>query len=59
MFLSQSEQSCRLGSEFFGILALMGSTFPGWALCLTLLASFSTILDLPFVAKFAWEGILV
>lgn len=32
MSLPQSEQSSRLGSEVFGILALMGSTSLGWAL---------------------------
>lgn len=36
--------------SFFGIPALMRSTSPGWDLSLTLLASFNTILDLPFVA---------
>lgn len=32
MSLPQSEQSSRLGSEIFGILAPMGSTSLGWAL---------------------------
>lgn len=36
--------------SFFGIPALMGSTSPGWAFCLTSLASFNTILDVLFVA---------
>lgn len=51
MSLPQSEQSSRLGSEFFGIPAPMGST-SGLGSCLTLLASFNIILDLPFVGYF-------
>lgn len=60
VLLSQSEQSPRLGSEVFSIPALMGSTSPAWAPCLALRApSFSTILDLTFLAGDSQTGIFV
>lgn len=61
MSLPQSEQSSRLASEFFWHPGSSGKHLSRLGSCLTLLASFNMILDLPFVAYYSlihWERAL-